>query len=72
VDKPTTFLGKASGGKFMGQWPNLYDLETDVGENYDLASRYPDVCKKLDAKMTAWEKEIEKNPRGWLGNGHGD
>ncbi len=65
MDKPTTFLGKRSGGDFLGVWPNLYNLETDVGENYDLASRYPDVCKKLDAVMTQWEKSIEKNPGGW-------
>jgi arylsulfatase A len=71
MDKPTTFLGKASGGEFLGEWPNLYNLETDEGENYDLASRYPDVCAKLDAMMTEWEKEMEKNPGGWLGNGHG-
>lgn len=66
VDKPTTFLGKASGGEFLGQWPNLYNLETDEGENYDLASRYPDVCARLDRMMTDWEKEIEANPGGWV------
>ncbi len=66
TDKPTTFLGKASGGEFLGQWPNLYNLDTDEGENYDLASRYPEVCKKLDQVMADWEKELEDNPGGWV------
>jgi uncharacterized sulfatase len=66
TDKPTTFLGKASGGEFLGQWPNLYNLDTDEGENYDLASRYPEVCNRLDQVMVDWEKEIESNPGGWV------
>ncbi len=66
MDKPTTLFGKASGGEFLGQWPNLYNLDTDEGENYDLASRYPEVCEKLDKIMAEWEREIEKNPGGWV------
>jgi arylsulfatase A-like enzyme len=66
IDKPTTFMGKASKGEFLGNWPNLYNLTTDFGENYDLASRYPDVCRKLEKIMVDWEKELEKNRGGWI------
>ena len=66
IDKPTTFMGKASKGEFLGNWPNLYNLTTDLGENYDLASRYPVVCRKLEKIMVDWEKELEKNRGGWI------
>jgi uncharacterized sulfatase len=66
LDKPTTPLGMAAKDKFLGQWPNLYDVELDEGENYDLASRHPEVCKKMDGIMTAWENSIKKNREGWI------
>ena len=65
VDKPTTLLGKRAKGNF-GDWPNLYNISYDPGENYNLASRYPDMVRKLDDLMTAWEREIKKNPGGWI------
>lgn len=65
VDKPTTFMGKIAKGNFA-DWPNLYNLETDREECYNLASRHPEVCRQMQDRMTAWEQAITKNPRGWV------
>lgn len=65
VDKKTTFMGKISKGNFA-DWPNLYNFEYDTGESYNLAARYPKVCMQLEQRMLQWEKEIEKNPGGWI------
>ncbi|MFW5744351.1 MAG: sulfatase/phosphatase domain-containing protein, partial [Spirochaetota bacterium] len=37
----------------------LYDLETDVGENYDLADELPDVRDRLHALLTSWRESVE-------------
>jgi len=66
VDKPNTFLGKLYRDDFLGTWPNLYNLATDPGENYDLASRYPEKCDEMEKIMRDWSREIENNPGGWL------
>jgi len=66
LDKPTTTFGKMSQDKFLGNWPNLYNLKTDPGENYDLASRYPEVCTKMEKLMSNWEKDIKANRKGWI------
>jgi hypothetical protein len=42
-----------------------------LGAGLFLASRYPDVCERLEKMMTECERAIEKNPGGWIGNGHG-
>lgn len=65
LDKPATPLGSVARDRFLGQWPNLYNLETDRGENYDLASTYPEVCRSMEAMMAGWEKELAVNPGGW-------
>jgi arylsulfatase A len=65
VDKPTNFMGKLGKGPFS-DWPNLYNLEVDREECYNLAKRYPEVCKEMLARMVAWEQKVAKNPRGWL------
>jgi uncharacterized sulfatase len=65
VDKPTNFMGEIGKGPFRN-WPNLYNLEVDREESYNLAERYPEVCKEMLARMVAWEQEVAKNPRGWL------
>jgi uncharacterized sulfatase len=65
VDKKTTLFGRTAEGNF-GDWPNLYNIEYDKGENYNLASRYPEVVRKLDDIMTTWETGIKKNPGGWI------
>ena len=66
LDKPTTTFGKLSKDRFLGNWPNLYNLKTDVGENYDLASRYPDICKQMEKVMADWENNINGNRGGWI------
>jgi uncharacterized sulfatase len=50
---------------FGRQYPNLYDLDTDPSENYDLQHHYPDVVENLSKKIMNWEAEIEQNPNGW-------
>jgi uncharacterized sulfatase len=65
VDKPTTTFGKIAKGNFAA-CPNLYNLEYDRAESYDVSARYPDICRKLENTMTQWQKEIKKNPGGWL------
>jgi arylsulfatase A len=67
LDKPSTFLGGAAKDRFLGSWPNLYNMKTDPGENYDLASRYPEVCARLEKLLAEWDAQIEKNPCGWTG-----
>ncbi len=64
VDKKTTFFGKIAKGNFA-DWPNLYNFSVDRDESYNLAARYPEVCRKLESVMTVWENRIRENPRGW-------
>ena len=66
VDKPDTFFGKAWRNEFLGSWPNLYNLETDPGENYDLASRYPEKCEEIEKIILGFEQEMDSNRGGWL------
>ncbi len=68
VDKPTLFMGKIAKGNFA-DWPNLYNFEVDREECYNLASRYPRICKEMEARMERWEKDMAQNPRGWIGAG---
>lgn len=65
VDKPTKLMGKVSKGNFA-DWPNLYNLDVDSGECYNLASHYPEVCRELQVRMVKWEQSLAKNPRGWI------
>jgi len=54
----------------MGKWKGirlgreaklqLYDLDKDIGEKNDVADRYPDVVKKIEAIM---KKAVTPNPR---------
>jgi len=66
LDKPSTPLGIAAKDRFLGRWPNLYDLERDKGENYDLAARHPEICRRMEGMMAEWERSIKKNPGGWI------
>jgi len=50
---------------FGRQYPNLYDLDKDPGENYDLQHHQPKIVNDLSEKITNWEKSIEQNPYGW-------
>ncbi len=49
-----------------GPMPLLHNLKTDPGEAYNLAERRPDVAKKLDAAMVAWQKRLAENPLGFV------
>ncbi len=43
--------------------PELYNLREDISEKKNLADEHPEVVKKLQAKMEAFEAEIKKNAR---------
>jgi len=45
-----------------GPLPLLFNLDTDPGEAYNLAEKFPDVARELDDRMTEWEKDMEKDP----------
>jgi hypothetical protein len=38
--------------------PELYDLELDPSERYNVASQHPDVVARLRARMAELEREI--------------
>ena len=65
IDKPATLLGRFSKER-LGRWPLLYDLELDPGESYNLIDTHPEVGQKLLEKMTDWEDDLRRNPRGWI------
>lgn len=66
LDKPETPLGIAAKDRFLGNWPNLYNVKRDEGENYDLATRHPEVCRRMEELMSSWEDSIKRDPRGRL------
>jgi len=43
---------------YEDQAVGLYDLESDPGEENNLASRYPDIAANLLAQLRAWRKAI--------------
>ena len=58
------------GGEKFSQWslPQLFDLERDPGECYDLGARHPDVVKELNDLMEKFEKSLnlaEADDREW-------
>lgn len=81
LDKPNTFVGTNGAARTytypvetgemktvhaLGTWPNLYDIQNDHLESYDVAERYPEVVKELHGVLVEFEKEFFRNPRGWL------
>jgi len=56
-------LGKLS-NHTTGPLPMLFDLKTDPGEAYNLAERYPQQVRTLDASMLRWSQEMIRNPIG--------
>lgn len=46
--------------------PWLYNLKLDPNESYSLTESRPDLVKKLTAKLTAFDKKMKENPRGWI------
>ena len=81
LDKPNTFVGTNGASRTytypvetgemktvraLGTWPNLYDVQQDPLESYDVAERYPEVVEELHGVLVEFEKEFFRNPRGWL------
>ncbi|MBA3949769.1 MAG: sulfatase-like hydrolase/transferase, partial [Acidobacteria bacterium] len=40
----------------------LFDLEADPGERQDLAAKHPDIVRRLQSALDAWEKEVAARP----------
>ncbi len=41
-----------------GQRPMLFDLDQDLAENNDLASKQPDIVRQLNAAYANWEQQV--------------
>ena len=77
LDKPSSFFGKVGGMrdyypegsdepiKTLGTWPNLYDLQGDPGEAYDVKEKYPAQVDRLGGILAEWKADFYANPRGW-------
>jgi hypothetical protein len=39
----------------------LYDIENDPGESENIASRHPDIVKKLSSKVQSWVETLPKD-----------
>jgi len=50
---------EARGGR--AEMPQLYDMDRDGGESYDLSDLYPDVTERLTALMRTFDAEIQTN-----------
>ena len=44
-----------------GERPQLFNLETDVGEICDLSGSHPELLQELTASLSAWEREMDGN-----------
>ena len=40
----------------------LFDLEADPGERHDLAAKHPDIVRRLQSALDAWEKDVDARP----------
>jgi len=58
--------GKAKKINVWGDWPLLYNMKIDPGEEYNVIKKYPDIGKRKRKKMKNWELKFFSNPRGWL------
>lgn len=43
---------------FGRQYPNLYDLELDAAENYDLKHHHPKLIEKFEGQIEQWEQSV--------------
>ena len=39
----------------------LFNLKTDLGERHDLSAQHPDVRKRMEGELAAWEKDVVPN-----------
>jgi arylsulfatase A len=58
-------FAKIAAGK-LGKWPLLYDMDLDPFECYNMADNMPDMVVKMEGIMKKWEREMVKNPEGWI------
>ena len=77
LDKPASFFGKTAGVRdyypsdsaepipTLGTYPNLYNLERDPGEAYNLTKKHPAQTEELEAALVQWRDAFYANPRGW-------
>ena len=49
-------------GRFWEQAPHLFDLTKDIGEQNDLAEKYPEVVKKMTSLHREWQKKNYPDP----------
>lgn len=77
LDKPHFLGGKSAGCIRDGKWKliesfetgkqELYDLDSDIGEQNDLAESKPEIVDQLQRKLSNWRKEVSaKIPEGQL------
>ena len=46
--------------------PFLFDLNVDPNESYDQRAHDPERAARMRAQLYAFNREMERNPRGWL------
>jgi len=51
--------------RFLGEPPELYDLVTDIGEQHDVAQRYPDIVRQLTTLLESARVEHPEFPLEW-------
>ncbi len=48
--------------------PLLFDMQRYDQESYDQVTHHPEEAEKLKGKLEEFQKEIKRNPRGWISN----
>jgi uncharacterized sulfatase len=66
IDKKGTVSNSMIEPWVDSQSPNLYNIELDPGENYDLIVTFPHVGDSLDQIIADRQEEFNSNPEGWL------
>jgi arylsulfatase A-like enzyme len=51
-------------GKKKERKAELYDLLADPGERVDIADNHPDVCKRMQDELVAWQRSVERSLTG--------
>jgi hypothetical protein len=44
----------------VGTATALYDLQSDIGEKYDVAGDHPGIVAPLKAALAAWKAEMKR------------
>ena len=42
----------------MGQVTVLYDLSADISEQENMAGQHPDVVRRLESELAAWNSQL--------------